>query len=127
MLGPGGRGTSDSVLTGIDQAAKDHMDVINLSLGANVNDPHTQLVLPSTTLRLEGVVCVLAAGNAGPGRATVGSPGTSALAITVGASTIPESIPVMTIKNGSSSFQARLFGKSFTQEDDAYKGQSFPL
>ncbi|PNB65759.1 hypothetical protein C1X30_35720, partial [Pseudomonas sp. FW305-BF6] len=39
VLGPGGRGTSDSVLNGIDQAVKDDMDVINLSLGANINDP----------------------------------------------------------------------------------------
>lgn len=127
VLGPAGRGTSESVLTGIDQAAKDHMDVINLSLGANVNDPTYPTSIAINNATLVGVVCVLAAGNAGPGRATVGSPGTSALAITVGASTIPESIPVMTIKVGSSSFQARLFGKSFTQEDEVYKGRTLPI
>ncbi|SDP13830.1 Listeria/Bacterioides repeat-containing protein [Paenibacillus sp. yr247] len=127
VLGPGGRGTSDAVLNGIDQAAKDHMDVINLSLGATINDPLYPTSIAINNATIEGVVCAVAAGNAGPGQATVGSPGTSPLAITVGASTIPESIPVMTITNGSASYQARLFGRNFKQEDDAYKGKTFPI
>jgi len=127
VLGPGGRGTSDSVLNGIDQAVKDDMDVINLSLGATINDPLYPTSIAINNATLSGVVCDVAAGNAGPGAATVGSPGTSALAITVGASTIPGDIPVMTLKNGSDSYQARLFGKNFAQADDAFKGQTFPI
>ncbi|NWQ43506.1 S8 family serine peptidase [Bacillus sp. EB106-08-02-XG196] len=127
VLGPGGRGTSDSVLNGIDQAVKDDMDVINLSLGATINDPLYPTSIAINNATLTGVVCNVAAGNAGPGAATVGSPGTSALAITVGASTIPGDIPVMTLKNGSDSYQARLFGKNFVQADDAFKGQTFPI
>ncbi len=127
VLGPGGRGTSDSVLNGIDQAVKDDMDVINLSLGATVNDPFYPTSIAINNATLAGVVCDVAAGNNGPGQATVGSPGTSALAITVGASTIPGEIPVMTIKNGSASYQSRLFGKTFAQADDAFKGQTFPI
>ncbi|MFF2447966.1 S8 family serine peptidase [Neobacillus sp. NPDC058068] len=127
VLGPGGHGTSVSVLSGIDQAVKDQMDVINLSLGANVNDPMYPTSIAINNATLAGVVCAVAAGNSGPGKATVGSPGTSALAITVGASTIPESIPVMTLKNGSNSYQARLFGKNFSQADDVYKGKTFPI
>lgn len=73
------------------------------------------------------MVCSISAGNSGPGVATVGSPGTSPLAITVGASSIPEEIPVMTIKNGNTSYQARLFGKSFADADDALKGQTLPI
>ncbi|MFF2876518.1 InlB B-repeat-containing protein [Gottfriedia sp. NPDC057991] len=127
VLGPGGHGTSDSVLNGIDQAVKDHMDVINLSLGANINDPYYPTSIAINNATLAGVVCDVAAGNAGPGQATVGSPGTSALAITVGASTIPEQIATMTIKNGSVSYKTRLFGKDFSQSDDAYKGQTLPI
>ncbi|PEQ96127.1 hypothetical protein CN481_02005 [Bacillus sp. AFS006103] len=127
VLGPGGRGTSESVLNGIDQAVKDKMDVINLSLGATINDPLYPTSIAINNATLAGVVCDVAAGNAGPGTATVGSPGTSALAITVGASTIPGDIPVMTLKNGSVSYKARLFGKNFTQADDAFKGQTFPI
>ncbi|MFP5111451.1 S8 family serine peptidase [Bacillaceae bacterium C204] len=127
VLGPGGHGTSDSVLNGIDQATKDHMDVINLSLGASINDPLYPTSIAINNATLQGVVCAVAAGNSGPGQATVGSPGTSALAITVGASTFPENIPVMTLKNGSNPYQARLFGKNFAQADDAYKGQTLPI
>jgi uncharacterized repeat protein (TIGR02543 family) len=127
VLGPGGRGTSESVLSGIDQAVKDDMDVINLSLGANLNDPMYPTSIAVNNATLAGVVCDVAAGNAGPGAATVGSPGTSALAITVGASSIPGDIPVMTLMNGSSSYQARLFGKNFSQADDAFKGQTYPI
>ncbi|XRG79425.1 InlB B-repeat-containing protein [Rossellomorea sp. GAMAL-10_SWC] len=127
VLGPGGHGTTDSVLSGIDLAVKDHMDVINLSLGANVNDPLYPTSVAINNATLAGVVCDVAAGNAGPGQATVGAPGASALAITVGASTIPENIATMTVKNGSISYKARLFGKNFSQSDDAFKGQTLPI
>jgi uncharacterized repeat protein (TIGR02543 family) len=127
VLGPGGRGSTASVLNGIDQAVKDDMDVINLSLGATINDPLYPTSIAINNATLAGVVCDVAAGNSGPGAATVGSPGTSALAITVGASSIPGDIPVMTLKNGSVSYQARLFGKNFTQADDAFKGQTYPI
>src|SRR5699024_6464680 len=38
-LGPGGRGTSVQVIAALEKAVKDGMDVINLSLGNNVNGP----------------------------------------------------------------------------------------
>lgn len=127
VLGPGGSGFSDAVLKGIDQAVKDQMDVINLSLGANLNDPFYLTSIAINNATLAGVVCSISAGNSGPGAATVGSPGTSPLAITVGASSIQEELPVMTIKNGNTSYQARLFGKSFADADDALKGQTLPI
>ncbi|MGG0175934.1 S8 family serine peptidase [Gottfriedia acidiceleris] len=127
VLGPSGHGTSDSVLNGIDQAVKDQMDVINLSLGATINDPLYPTSIAINNATLAGVVCSISAGNSGPGQATVGSPGTSPLAITVGASSIPEQIPTMTIKNGNDSYPSRLFGKSFADADDALKGQTLPI
>lgn len=127
VLGPGGRGSSDAIMAAIDQSVKDGMQVINLSLGANINDPMAPDSIAINNATLEGVVCAVAAGNAGPGKASVGEPGAAPLALTVGASTIPESIAVMTIKSGSNSFQARLFGKNFSQADDDYKGKTFPI
>ncbi|MBP0724623.1 InlB B-repeat-containing protein [Bacillus sp. RG28] len=127
VLGPGGHGSSYSVLSGIDQAVKDKMDVINLSLGATINDPFYPTSIAINNATLQGVVCSVSAGNAGPGASTVGSPGTSPLAITVGASTVPEQIPVQTLNFGNTPYQARLFGKNFADADDAFKGLSIPI
>ncbi|UPM52531.1 InlB B-repeat-containing protein [Gottfriedia acidiceleris] len=127
VLGPGGHGNSYSVLSGIDQAVKDKMDVVNLSLGASVNDPFYPTSIAINNATLQGVVCSVSAGNSGPGAATVGAPGAAPLAITVGASTVPEQIPVQTLKFGNTSYQARLFGKHFADADDAFKGLSIPV
>ncbi|WP_218833108.1 S8 family serine peptidase [Bacillus sp. 7884-1] len=127
VLGPGGRGTGESVLAGIEESVKDHMDVINLSLGNTLNDPFYPTSVAINNATLSGVICAVAAGNAGPGQATVGSPGTSPLAITVGASSIPEEIAAMTLKFGTNSYPAHLFGKNFSQEDDEFKGQTISI
>ncbi|PGM58205.1 hypothetical protein CN946_06145 [Bacillus sp. AFS053548] len=39
-MGPYGQGEMQDILAGIDRAVKDGMDVINLSLGIDVNDPN---------------------------------------------------------------------------------------
>ncbi|MFF2877084.1 InlB B-repeat-containing protein [Gottfriedia sp. NPDC057991] len=127
VLGPGGHGNSYSVLSGIDQAVKDKMDVVNLSLGASINDPFYPTSIAINNATLQGVVCSVSAGNSGPGAATVGAPGAAPLAITVGASTVPEQIPVQTVKFGNTPYQARLFGKHFADADDAFKGLSIPV
>jgi subtilisin family serine protease len=127
VLGPGGRGYSDGILYGIDQSVKDGMQVINLSLGSRNNDPLYPTSIAINNATLAGVTCIVSAGNAGPGAATVGSPGSAALAVTIGASTIPVEIPVMTITNGTTPYQARLFGKNFADNDDAFAGQTFPI
>src|SRR5699024_8270997 len=41
VLGPYGTGEMSDIIAGVDQAVKEMMDVINLSLGANSNDPHS--------------------------------------------------------------------------------------
>lgn len=98
-LGPGGSGTSDQVIAAIEKAVEDGMDIINLSLGSSVNGPDypTSVALDSAVEK--GVIAVTSNGNSGPGLWTVGSPGTSEKAISVGASTPPLEIPVLELEN----------------------------
>ena len=96
VLGPYGSGTSEWVIAGIEQAVTDGMDVINLSLGASLNDPDYPTSRALNNAMLAGTVAVTSAGNSGPERWTMGSPGTSAFAITVGASTPPGDLPLAT-------------------------------
>ncbi|MDV2887781.1 S8 family serine peptidase, partial [Alkalihalophilus pseudofirmus] len=44
-LGPGGGGTTEQVLAAIDQAIKDKVDIINLSLGNSINGPDLPISL----------------------------------------------------------------------------------
>lgn len=96
-LGPGGMGTSEQVIAAIDKAIEDKVDVINLSLGNTINGPDwpTSLALDKATE--EGIVAVTSSGNSGPMVWTVGSPGTSSKAISVGASTPPMTLPYLTV------------------------------
>ena len=88
-LGPGGAGSSVQVIAAIEEAVKDGMDVINLSLGNDVNGPDWPTSKAVNKAIELGVVVVVAAGNSGPDTWTVGSPATSPDAITVGASARP--------------------------------------
>ena len=72
-------------------------------------------------------MCDVAAGNSGPGAATVGSPGTSPLAITVGASRYQREIPVMTIKNGQLPIKLVYLVKASHKQMMRYKGQTLPI
>ena len=80
--------TLEAIVKAIEDAVNDGMNIINLSLGATTgdlpfNDPLDQAVDQATRA---GVLVVVAAGNEGPGTGTITSPGTSPVAITVGAS-----------------------------------------
>jgi subtilisin family serine protease len=86
VLGPYGSGSTEDILAGIEKSVKDEMDVINLSLGANANDPYSPLAIGINNAVLSGITCVLAAGNEGGGKYTLGTPAASALGITVGSS-----------------------------------------
>lgn len=88
-LGPGGSGDTEQVLLAIDAAIEDGVDVINLSLGNNVNGPDLPISLALNKAVDLGMVAVTSNGNSGPDVWTVGSPGTAEKAISVGASTPP--------------------------------------
>ncbi|WP_042221418.1 S8 family serine peptidase [Oceanobacillus manasiensis] len=84
-LGPGGSGTSVQVIAAMEQAVKDGVDVMNLSLGNNVNGPDYPTSLAVNRAAELGVAVVIANGNNGPAEWTVGSPATASKAISVGA------------------------------------------
>ena len=101
VLGPYGSGTSENVIAAIEKSVDDGMDVINLSLGAGINDPYYPTSTAINYAVLSGVTAVVAAGNDGPGDYTLGSPGTAALALTVGASDVPMTISTFKGKIGN--------------------------
>ncbi|WP_424217115.1 S8 family peptidase (plasmid) [Streptomyces sp. BI20] len=86
VLGDGGFGSDSEILAGIEWAADQGAEVINLSLGG----PDTPGVdaMEEAVNRLSadrGILFAIAAGNEGDGPSTVGSPGSADAALTVGA------------------------------------------
>ena len=80
--------TEDAIIKAFDDAAKDGMDVINLSLGDALaaplaDDLEDAAIANAASL---GAIVVAAAGNTGPDLHTIGSPASALGAITVGAS-----------------------------------------
>lgn len=84
-------GTSAQVIDGIEHAVKDGMDVINLSLGSDLEKgPDSPDSIAVNNAVLSGVVAVIANGNAGSDGKyyySMGSPASSQLAISVAAAT----------------------------------------
>ncbi|GIP21603.1 S8 family serine peptidase [Paenibacillus sp. J22TS3] len=94
VLGPYGSGTSENVIAAVEEAVADGNDVLNLSLGSDYNNQYTADTIALDNAVKAGVEVAVANGNDGPGDATVGSPGGSQLAISVGASTPPLDTPI---------------------------------
>ncbi|SBT40167.1 S8 family peptidase [Micromonospora auratinigra] len=86
VLDDSGAGQTSWIIAGMEWAVAQGADVVNMSLGGattDCTDPLAQATerLASTT----GALFVVAAGNDGPRRATVGSPGCAPSVLTVGA------------------------------------------
>lgn len=79
---------TDLILRAIDDAVKDSMDVLNLSLGGfPARRPSDDILVRAVEQAVSaGVAVVVAAGNDGPQGNSIGSPGTAPGAITVGSS-----------------------------------------
>ncbi|MBS8265561.1 peptidase S8 [Mesobacillus boroniphilus] len=107
-LGPGGSGTTEQVIAAIDEAIKDKVDILNLSLGNDVNGPDLPISLALNKAVDEGIVAVTSSGNSGPNRWTVGSPGTASKAISVGASTPPMQVPYLNVPGLSEEIRLEL-------------------
>ncbi|WP_405674542.1 S8 family serine peptidase [Streptomyces sp. NBC_01511] len=87
VLGDDGYGSESQVIAGMEWAAAQGAEVINMSLGSDTpsdgSDPMS-LALNKLTAS-SGALFVVAAGNSGPGTGTIGSPAAADAALTVGA------------------------------------------
>jgi minor extracellular serine protease Vpr len=75
--------SSELIIKAIRQAIADKVDIINISLG--VNKTNSQIDKAVNDAVSAGIVVVVAAGNDGPLKESIGSPGINYNAITVGA------------------------------------------
>ena len=81
-----GTGSTSQLLAGLDAAATANADVISLSWGSPAGPSVSDPFLPAVQqLVAEGRIVVAAAGNGGPGPATLDSPGSLEPVLTVGA------------------------------------------
>ncbi len=86
VLSSQGFGLTSWIIAGIEEAVANGADVINLSLGGGLNGDGSDPLSKAVDWAVQqGVVVVAAAGNDGPDYGSLGSPGVSTLAITVGA------------------------------------------
>ncbi|WP_088066592.1 S8 family serine peptidase [Gottfriedia luciferensis] len=127
VLGPGGSGTAEAIIAGIDRAVNDGMDVINMSLGNTLNDPLYATSVAVNNAVLSGVTTVVAAGNTGDKMYTVGSPAAAALPITVGASSIALDIfQYAGVQNGAN-YSLRQLARNYSDDLTTLKGKSYQL
>ncbi len=130
VLGPYGTGMSSHIIAAIDRAVQDEMDIMNLSLGASINDPYFPTSIAVNNAVLAGITSVVAAGNSGSEMRTLGSPGTSTLAITVGANNTSITVPTFagTIA-GSNDLQVelRLMALNIQHPVDLLEGETLSI
>lgn len=90
VLGAYGSGSTSGIIAAIEHAVNEEMDVINLSLGGGSNSETDGASFAINNAMMAGVISVIATGNSGPNRGTMGTPATSRLGIAVGNTTNPE-------------------------------------
>ncbi|PGZ88592.1 S8 family serine peptidase [Bacillus sp. AFS029533] len=127
VLGPGGSGTSENIIAAIDRAVQDGMDVINMSLGASINDPLYATSIAVNNAVLSGVTTVVAAGNSGDQMYTLGSPGAAALALTVGASSIALDIYQYAGIQDGKNYTLRQLARNYKDDVTTLKGKTYQL
>ena len=98
----------DAILQAFEDAAKDGMDIINLSLGGSSvssldQDPLVDAVEHASAL---GIIVVVSAGNQGPDLDTISSPSSAPSAISVGASQSDRTFLSQVSVSGAGSFPA---------------------
>ncbi|MDT0566366.1 S8 family peptidase [Streptomyces sp. DSM 3412] len=86
VLSDEGYGDDSGIIAGMEWAAEQGADVVNLSLGGGDTPEVDPMEAQINKLSAEkGILFAVAAGNEGDGERTVGSPGSAAAALTVGA------------------------------------------
>ena len=123
VLGAYGSGSTSGIIKAIDTAVIEGMDVINLSLGGGANSETDGASFAINNAMLAGTISVIATGNSGPNRGTMGTPSTSRLGIAVANTTNPElsAIKAEVTKGGFNlsknvKFFFTPYGKNLTEE-----------
>ncbi|XP_010919952.3 subtilisin-like protease [Elaeis guineensis] len=122
--GPGqnSTGTSSDVLRGIDQAIRDRVDILSMSLGAtNISLHQSSIAIASYAAITRGILPCASAGNDGPIKSLIGND--APWILTVGASTMDRRIrAIVTTGDG-----AEFYGESAYQPDTSNATQQLPL
>lgn len=120
VLGAYGSGSTSGIIAAIEEAVIQEMDVINLSLGGGANTETDAGSFAINNAMLSGTIGVVATGNSGPKRGTMGTPATARLGIAVGNTTNPEKIyeGAMNVVAGSYTLDKslQLMGTTFGQK-----------
>ncbi len=120
VLGAYGSGSNSGVVKAIDTAVIDKMDVINLSLGGGANTETDAGSFAINNAMMAGTISVIATGNSGPNRGTMGTPSTARLGIAVGNTTNPEGMFDSTVNVTVGSYKLtktiKLMGSTFGKD-----------
>lgn len=92
VLGAYGSGSTSGIVAAIEESVVQEMDVINLSLGGGANTEADAGSYAINNAMLAGTISVIATGNSGPKRGTMGTPSTAPFGIAVGNTTNPEAM-----------------------------------
>lgn len=127
VLGPYGAGYNSDVLQGIELAVQQGMDVINLSLGTEQNNPYTPTAQALNNAMLKGTTVVVASGNSGSDVGTVGSPGSASFPITVGASSTNITRTTYDLKVGEDNFAIKSLADDFNSGIDKLENKEYEI
>ncbi|MBO0601183.1 S8 family serine peptidase [Sporosarcina sp. E16_3] len=120
VLGAYGSGSTSGIVKAIDTAVIEKMDVINLSLGGGANSETDSGSFAINNAMMAGTISVIATGNSGPNRGTMGTPATARLGIAVGNTTNPETMfngqVNVTVGNYTLTKQLQLMGTTFGKD-----------
>ena len=81
VLGAYGSGSTSGIIAAIEHSVDEQMDVINLSLGGGANSETDAGSFAINNAMMADVISVIATGNSGPNRGTMGTPATARLGI----------------------------------------------
>ncbi|MES5844803.1 MULTISPECIES: S8 family serine peptidase [unclassified Bacillus cereus group] len=112
VMNDGGTGTTDDIIQGIERAIQDGADVLNLSLGQDLNVPDQPVTLTLERAAKLGVTAVVSNGNDGPKPWSVDAPGNASSVISVGASTVSIPFPTFQVAGSSKTYQGLPLSKS---------------
>lgn len=131
VLGAYGSGSTAGIIMAIEKSVEEDMDIINLSLGGGSNSQTAPDAIAINNAVLAGVTAIVATGNSGPGRSSIGNPASAALAISVGNSTLPSTtIQVkMAVKAGDyrDEYDASMMGWTFASDPEETLSGTFDV